>query len=127
MQHIKSATNSRNEVCRGDTEISTRQLTTFVFWIYFEADPNGNGYYTEFDISMDGLQEAIDNLEINTDKLDEAIGDLEEKSSCRFRCSHGDQVPTRKNLREIGDFYIVHKLSFIPIPLLSYDLIFNVF
>ena len=71
MQHIKSATNSRNEVCRGDTEIITRQLTTFVFLINFEADPNGNGYYTEFDISMDGLQEAIDNLEINTDKWDE--------------------------------------------------------
>lgn len=80
MQHIKSATNSRNEVCRGDTEIITRQLTTFVFLINFEADPNGNGYYTEFDISMDGLQEAIDNLEINTDKLDEAIGNLEEKA-----------------------------------------------
>ena len=29
---------------------------------------------------MDGLQEAIDNLEINTDKLDEAIGNLEEKA-----------------------------------------------
>ena len=122
MQHIKSATNSRNEVCRGDTEISTRQLTTFVFLINFEADPNGNGYYTEFDISMDGLQEAIDNLEINTDKLDEAIGNLEEKSSCRFRCSHGDQVPIRKNLREIGDFYIVHKLPLIPIPLRNYKL-----
>ena len=80
MQHIKSTTNSRNEVCRGDTEISTRQLTTFVFLINFEADPNGNGYYTEFDISMNGLQEAIDNLEINTDKLDEAIGNLEEKA-----------------------------------------------
>ena len=114
MQHTKSATNSRNEVCRGDTEISTRQLTTFVFLINFEADPNGNGYYTEFDISMDGLQEAIDNLEINTDKLDEAIGNLEEKSSCRFRCSHGDQVPIRK-------------LPFIPIPLRNYNLVFNVF
>lgn len=117
MQQIKNATNSRNEACRGDTEISTRQLTTFVFLINFEADPNGNDYYTEFDISMDGLQEAIDNLEINTDKLDEAIGNLEEKSSCRFRCSHGNQVSICKNLREIGDFYIVHKLPFIPIPL----------
>ena len=41
--------------------------------IRVKANPNGNGYYTESDISMDGLQEAIDNLEINTDKLDEIL------------------------------------------------------
>lgn len=41
--------------------------------IRVKANPNGNGYYTKFDISMDGLQEAIDNLEINTDKLDEIL------------------------------------------------------
>lgn len=41
--------------------------------IRLKANPNGNGYYTEFDISTDGLQEAIKNLEINTDKLDEIL------------------------------------------------------
>ncbi len=41
--------------------------------IRVKTNPNGNGYYTEFDVSMDGLQGAIDNLEINTDKLDEIL------------------------------------------------------
>lgn len=114
MQQIKNATNSRNEACRGDTEISTRQLTTFVFLINFEADPNGNDYYTEFDISMDGLQEAIDNLEINTDKLDEAIGNLEEKAPV------DSDVPTA-----IKCLYTnCHLLQF---PYEIANLIFNVF
>ena len=92
MQQIKNATNSRNEACRGDTEISTRQLTTFVFLINFEADPNGNGYYTEFDISMDGLQEAIDEEVNNGDRVIDAhprhgaeglnIAFLHPKSTC---------------------------------------------
>lgn len=38
-----------------------------------EADPNGNGYFTRFDISMEDLQKAIDDLEIDTGKLDEIL------------------------------------------------------
>lgn len=41
--------------------------------IKVEANTNGSGYYTKFDVSMDGLQKAIDNLEINTDKLDKIL------------------------------------------------------
>lgn len=41
--------------------------------IRVEADPNGNGYFTRFDISMDDLQKAIDDLEIDTGKLDEIL------------------------------------------------------
>ena len=41
--------------------------------IRVEANPNGNGYFTRFDISMEDLQKAIDDLEINTDKLDEIL------------------------------------------------------
>ena len=87
--------------------------------IRVKADPNGNGYPTATRLL----------ILIVTSRGWRSWGNrkLGRKSSCRFRCSHGDQVPIRKNLREIGDFYIVHKLSFIPIPLLSYDLIFNVF
>ncbi len=41
--------------------------------IKLKADPNGNGYYTEFDISTEDLQKAIDDLEIDTGKLDEIL------------------------------------------------------
>ncbi|MDO4505012.1 MAG: starch-binding protein [bacterium] len=41
--------------------------------IRVEADPNGNGYFTRFDISMEDLRKAIDDLEIDTGKLDEIL------------------------------------------------------
>ena len=85
MQHIKSATNSRNEAYPDYlTTASYDELAKQIrnsegvvnSEIRVKTNPNGNGYYTEFDISMDGLQEAIKNLEINTDKLDEILSIL---------------------------------------------------
>lgn len=82
MQHIKSTTNSRNEAYSDYlTTASYDELVAQIrnaegvvnSEIRVKTNPNSNGYYTEFDISMDGLQEAIDNLEINTDKLDEIL------------------------------------------------------
>lgn len=63
MKHIKSATNSRNESLPEWYRNKHQVVDDFCFLISFEADPNGNGYFTRFDISMEDPQKAIDDLE----------------------------------------------------------------
>ena len=68
MQQIKNATNSRNEAYSDYlTTASYNELVTQIRnaegvvngEIKVETNPNGNGYYTKFDISMDGPQELL--------------------------------------------------------------------
>ena len=128
MQHIKSTTNSRNEAYSDyPTTASYDELAKQIrnaegvvnSEIRVKANPNGNGYST--------AARLLILIATSRGWCSWSNRKLGRKSSCRFRCSHGDQVSIRKNLREIGDFYIVHKLPFIPIPLQNYNLIFNVF
>ena len=48
--------------------------------IRVKTDPNGSGFYTDFDIALEDLQKSIDDLEIDTGKLEEIL-DREEISN----------------------------------------------
>lgn len=41
--------------------------------IRVKTDPNGSGFYTDFDIALEDLQKSIDDLEIDTGKLEEIL------------------------------------------------------
>ena len=41
--------------------------------IRVKTDPNGGGFYTDFDIALEDLQKSIDDLEIDTGKLEEIL------------------------------------------------------
>ena len=48
--------------------------------IRVKTDPNGGGFYTDFDIALEDLQKSIDDLESDTGKLEEIL-DREEISN----------------------------------------------